>query len=496
MRKLAVVAWMLFGTTLPAYASEDAEALVRAGRVAEAYPVAREAALAAPADLAAQELWIDLGLNLGLQSMVLPHYRKRLTAPGDEADDHYLMGRVVSSASEAEAHYRKTLELDPDHARAWAGLAAVLRANGHLDVAEDAYRAALVRDRGLTEAWGGLQATLLQKGDVASARAVARDFTRAVPREPSAWMGLATLEPLTARETLAEGARQVPDSPTLQLALARAHLAAGDGGGAEAAVKSALALAPGSAEGQLLAMAARDVKAGDLDGAGWLILEDAISAFGLSRSSEQILVVRGRLLGLTSDHPGCALCWTGQARATAQLGDLPAALAEAETAARLAPREPEVQATLGLALLRNGRPDDAVTWLGRAVEARPRDASLAVAYLQALQGAGRNPQARQAADTAARRHPYDPRVVLAVAQILSAQGDKVGAYRVLRDSLARTPDPTLVVALAAAARDAGYLAEAAEIMERLARDTGSPKVREVADRLAAEALAARQSGAP
>jgi tetratricopeptide (TPR) repeat protein len=494
--RLLILGWFLAASLAVPARAADVEALLRAGRVGEAVPAARAEARQRPDDLDVQERWIDLALSVGIREQALAPVEARLQADPGDADAHYLMGRLALSADEAVTHYEAALARAPAHPRAPMGLAAIHRARGQLAEAVTAYRTALSRDPSLTEAWGGIQASLLLQGEREAALATAREAMAAVPDAPEPYLAVATLEPDRAREVLAEGVRRAPEDPRLHLTLARAHLDAGDGPAAMDSVRRALERAPHSAEGQYLAMASRDVAAGDLDAEGWGRLDAAIRESGAARTTAEHDAVWSRFVQLTTDHPQCALCWIGRARAMASMNRLDRALFDARKAAGLAPTEAEVQATLGLLLLLDGQHDASLDWLRRAEQARPQDASLAIARLKAEEGAGHADEARRLAVEALARFPYDRRIILEVAGLIGRQGDPDGAYLVLREGLERRPDPVIVVALAAAARDAGYLAEAVEILERLAAKTDLPRARELADRLRAELRATAGPAGP
>src|SRR6185436_6061230 len=97
---------------------------------------------------------------------------------------------------------------------------------------------------------------------------------------------------------------------------------------------------------------------------------------------------------------------TGVAQAERALGEHDAAIRHLLEAARVAPAEFHLAATLGVLLLEQGRRDEAEAWLAKS---RPDDADW---------GEGR----------------------LAVARDLSARGDTPGATATLREALAAHPD--------------------------------------------------------
>ena len=62
------------------------------GRVDEALPVARQEAFEDPANLDAQERYIDLLLTVGMAGMAEQTYRDRVQQAPMDADAHYLLG--------------------------------------------------------------------------------------------------------------------------------------------------------------------------------------------------------------------------------------------------------------------------------------------------------------------------------------------------------------------------------------------------------------------
>lgn len=468
-----------------ARAATPAEVRMRVGDVAGALPLARQDAQQDPSDLDAQELYIDLGLSMGLRHHVEALYRDRVANNPGSADAHYLLGRVVPSPEEAITAYERALELQPDHPRAPMGIAAVKRALGELDVAEQQYRTALARDEDLVEAWSGLQATLLLAGKVEQARAESRRFLQTVPDEPDPYIAVATLERDRARDVLAVGVERVPDDPRLRSLYVRALLDKGDAGMARRQADLVLQQAPGYAEVQFLRMVAVSMDSGRLDAAGWSALQQA-------QRAEDPAQARAAWKRLTERYPRSALTWLGYGKVLGATGDVDGARAALTKALSIRPDAVETRATLGLLHLQQGQAKAAVPLLADASRARPRDASLAVAHLRAVEALGDADATRALAVATYQAHPHDLNAALVTARILSEQGDRKGAYVSLRDALPRIPDPRLVVALAAAARDAGYYAEAADILQRLGRTLDNDTARKLADQLLAEAKAQGQ----
>ena len=474
--------WLLWVSLLVApsvaAAGNDAESLMRAGRLAEAYPVARDEAAREPGDIDAQELLIDLSVTLGLHNSITPVYQVRVRKAPSEADGHYLLGRLALTASEAEGHYRDALKIDADHARSMMGLGAIHRSAGRHQQAVAAYRDALARDPSLSEAWAGLQAALLQLGDLEGATAEAVRAMAAVPDEPDPYVSVATLDRPRAVEVLRLGVRNVPDDPRLHAMLARALLDTGDGAGAEKSASIAEKLAPTYAEASYLRLVGQSMASGALDVDGW-------KALGAAQEQRDAKAARAAFDGRVAKYPEASLVWLGRGKVRAARGDLQGGIDDMRQAVRLAPGEVEAQATLGVHLLRAERAVEARPILEAASRARPTDIALRVARAEAAHQMGDGMAAREVLVETVKAYPYDVRPVLAGARILSEQGDSRGAYILLRDAAPRISDPRLVVMLAAAARDVGNLDEALQILDGLAA-SGSDRARELAAQLRRE----------
>ncbi|MFK7930982.1 MAG: tetratricopeptide repeat protein [Myxococcota bacterium] len=485
--------WGVIGLALAlntaAMAGSAAEARLRAGDMAGAIPLAQAEAARAPNDLDAQELYIDVATHLGVQDAVEADYRKRLEKEPANPNIYYLLGRLSKDASEATAHYERALSLQASHPRAPMGLAAVYRGTGKLASAEAAYRKALERDPSLSEAWAGLQATLLQLDRLPDAAAEARKALLAVPDEPDAYVAVATLQPESALDVLKLGVQRIPDDPRLRNVYARYLLRAGNGPAAMVQTQAALRLAPGYPEADFLRMVARSMSDGSLDKAGW----EQIRA---TQAERDVSKVEPQWSSLVLAYPNSVVSWLGRGKVRGARGNLTGARQDLSRALSLGSDEVEVQASYGLLLLQQNLPDKALPWLQKASSARPQDGSLAAAYIRAAAVAAPPEDARKVAVQAYKAHPWSRSVVLATAAVLSSQGDPNAAYLALRDAIPKVPDPVVMVALAAAARDAGHLEEAATLLAELARTTKSDKIKAVAERVKAEAIAAKNNPEP
>lgn len=128
----------------------------------------------------------------------------------DEARKHFEIGRGAyeahddsgESAAQAEAEFRRALELDPKFAPALAYLGFLAADNQKLQEAEDAYRRALVIDTHCAEAQLGMARLDLQAGRRAEALRKLRQAVSENPEHPLALRELAyTLSAETSHPT-------------------------------------------------------------------------------------------------------------------------------------------------------------------------------------------------------------------------------------------------------------------------------------------------------
>jgi tetratricopeptide (TPR) repeat protein len=89
--------------------------------------------------------------------------------------------------TEAEAAWRKAVEVDPKRADAWHNLGALLLQANRLDEAEEAWRRAVDEDPKLAVAWFNMGVRLHETGRVEEAEAAWRKAVEANPKLASAW---------------------------------------------------------------------------------------------------------------------------------------------------------------------------------------------------------------------------------------------------------------------------------------------------------------------
>lgn len=467
--------------------ADEAVHLLRLERVSEAMAEAQRAVRADPGDVASHELIIDILYNFGLAGEAQAMYRAHLQGRERDPAAWALLGRASMSPEDSERAYDQALQLDGRYARAWMGLGAVARGQGQLAEAEKHYRMALSLDPTLSEAWSGLFATVYAESGPGPAWIVCEQAMKAVPEDPEAWLAAAAMRPEKAIEYLTEGARRVPDEPRLHAALGGALLAAGQVAEARASYERVLTLTPGAPQAQLDLELVRQLERGTIDLRGQAELA---RARGLAE--EAPLAARDALDQLVAQYPSCYLVFLARGHLLTQQKQLGPAESDLRRALLLAPDSPDAQAALGLLLLSRNQPKEARVLLESAWARRPWDASLGIAVGMARLGTEGPALALRTLADVADRFPMDPRPVMAMVSVYTQIGDTAGAYAVLQEACSRRPDPGLLLALAAAAKDLGRTEEAAQALLQVERVTGDPRY----GRLAAEARAAAPAGGP
>jgi Flp pilus assembly protein TadD len=112
-----------------------------------------------------------------------------------------------------------------------------------------------------------------------------------------------------------------------------------------------------------------------------------------------------------------------------------------------APDSAELELALGLSLVRQGRSDEALDAIGRAYRAAPGAARIAYTWALALQSAGRVDESIAVLEQAARDHPRDRDVLLALVTIERDRGHTAAAARWADALLALEPDDPRIRAL-------------------------------------------------
>jgi tetratricopeptide (TPR) repeat protein len=145
-----------------------------------------------------------------LEARVAPFVRKfAADARSDDAaltaDEWYELGWDVEigAPEEAEAAYRKAIELDPDHSDAMVNLGRLLQERGALEEAANFYRDAIVVEPDYATAFFNLGVVMEEMGDTDAAIAAYEDSIRVDPTSADSHYNLAGLHESLGRKTLA-----------------------------------------------------------------------------------------------------------------------------------------------------------------------------------------------------------------------------------------------------------------------------------------------------
>ncbi len=459
----------------------EVERLLDHGDVLGALDEARATVEVEPHNVDAHELLIDILMNLGLGLTAQEAYIQLATDWTGDPDALYLLGRAALSADDARTAYDAALDLDVDHARSWMGLGAVHRAEGELVEATVAYGRALELDITLAEAWSGLGASHIALGQLDQAVSVARRAVVAVPEDPEAYLALAAFQPDSAEDYLRKGCAAVPDEARLHGALGSTLLAKGDLAGARDSFAAALAIYPANAQLRLEMQMVDERERGVIDAQGQAALSTARQA--ASRGAAAVTV--DDLEALEARYPRSLMVLLALGHAQAETGALVDAQATLERAQVLAPDHSDVQATLGLLKLSSGDAEGAVPLLESARNQRHTDVSLWLAHAMAIGSSKGRSAGIDALYEVAERFPLDGRPTMSLAAQLDEADRTEEAYQLLKAAVDRYPEPSLVVALAAAARDTGRQEEAARLLKQVSAITGYEGLSTAADRLGA-----------
>lgn len=473
-----VLTWWALGSQ--AFAVSAAESLLASGRLAESATAAQAAARAAPDDIEVQVEWIDSMHFTGRTQEAVSVFAKRAELNPTDANGWALLGRASQGAAASRTAYERALRIDPEHALAHLGMAAVHLVAGHITEARDAYAVATTYDVGLGEAWSGLVRTSLTLGDRPGALAAARKGMAAVPEDPTLVLWVAELDPDSADKILREGVARIPWAPRLSARLSEERLSLGDAAGARTFAASALALDPTLTAAIAVLSPADEIVTGRLDFAAWERLATA-----RERLKDDPKGARAEFDAVVVAWPRSVLALLGRSVCGTTLGDSVSAEADLRSAASLAPADGEVSGALGLLLLNLGRTAEAIRPLDVARSARPWDAGLWYASGMARARAGDVAGGLSILAQAENDFPRDARLWTAHVDLLLTAGRTEEATAVARAGLMHVSDPKLAAMYVAAAARSGRTADAAALLEQLASQSGSKVLADLAAKLRA-----------
>jgi Tfp pilus assembly protein PilF len=312
--------------------------------------------------------------------------------------------------------------------------------------------------------------------DHRSAALTAERASESIPDAAEPWLTLALLRPDQARQYLANGLQHNPGDYRLTVDYARQLFREQDLRGAQQAYASALPIATEDPTVRTESAMLVEIAASQLSWDGAQLLMDVRSQ---TNSPETLR----RVDGVVGQHPRSCLARVIRGNIHQIQGS--AALAEADFQAALAisASSPEANSALGLLLLSQRRPDEAIAPLQIARQHRPNDVATALALSVALIE-GQDPgTGGMVLLELVEQFPVHPGPPLALAQLLMKLGEPERAYQILLEASQRMPEPQVVLALAATAQAAGRGAEAAAAMRALGARTGDPRFEQAARQL-------------
>ncbi len=242
-----------------AMALDQAGALVRAGRVAEAEALLRRVAKGAGHPgiaLAALAQLASLLHDRGRFDEAVSTYRLAIRQQPNDASLHYNLGIVLRDCGRLDAAvdaYRKAIALAPGLAQAHNNLGTALKGIGRLDESEQSLHQAIQLKPDYVQAYNNLGNTLSAQGRFVDAEGAIKTALRLRPDYADGWNNLGQVY----RDSGAGSAAQACFRRVLELApqhadgwrnLAATQRSAGDPGGAQHSLRQALALNPKDAQ--------------------------------------------------------------------------------------------------------------------------------------------------------------------------------------------------------------------------------------------------------
>ncbi len=361
-----------------------------------------EAVIAAdPTATSAAFLLAQVQIRAGDYTAALATARNLVVRDGASPLAHNLVGSAqlgLNNLADARAGFEAAVAADPDYLLARYNLARLDLKTGRKDAAVARYRAILDQHPREVDALSELALAMASVGDTEEAenllkKATAIDADNLRPRLLLLDQYLRTKRLGDARASATELVQQFPDSAAVQLAMAQVQLAGGETGKARVSLVRAADRA-GDAVPELMQVARLQLAARDIDGAR-TTLRRAMAA--PSRSPVADVPPRAALAELEI-----------------VAGNTDTAMAIAEALRRDHPALAVGDIAAGDALLRAGRPHDAVAAY-RAGETKQALPGLALRLSRALVAAGDAASGLAVLEKAVKTHPGAPAVRRALA---------------------------------------------------------------------------------
>ncbi|MBI4623154.1 MAG: tetratricopeptide repeat protein [Verrucomicrobia bacterium] len=377
----AAMAWLNLGDTL-----------AKQGRHQEAIDCFTRATQIKPAD---PDGWNDMGCEMilaGSPAAAIPKLERALALKPGFAAAHNNLGnalRAVGRSAEAIAHYRRAIALKFDYGEAHNNLGAELAETGRPAEAVPHFEAALRINPRHAEAHDNLGNALRQLSRLPEAIARHDEALRLRPDLPSALsnLGLALAASGRFAEAIARYERALQLTPAnvpVRANLAKALVASGRAPEGFRQLEEALRLAPASAEAH--------------NNLGAALAEMGRVPEAMARFEEAVRL-----------DPGLASAHLNLGVACGTAGRWVEAARHFERAAALQPESPAVLGQLAVALVNANRLEDAVPVFERALRLNPDSAELHGNFGQLMRAFGRNREASEHLEEAARLQRAAPR---------------------------------------------------------------------------------------
>lgn len=386
---------------------------------------------------------------------------------------------------EAEASFRRALQVDEVYALAWNNLGVVCARQNRWDEAAQAFAAALARSPRLGPARLNAALAAARRGDVAAAVAAYQDVLAAEPDSAAAWngLGLVLMDGGRLGEARSAFARAVDAEP----ALASAHYNLGFVLSRLGEHDAALAATRQAMEREPYYVAQHFVLAIDVQfehptiRIPALLGGDVPAAYlpGLQFDASTLDAAFAELAPPPPEPEGEPV---EQLLATARLHRDAGRLDQAtETARRVrspAPAVAEAQIVLGDLFARRGLHGEALERYRAALATLPASREAMLGVLRAQLAQGRGAGAAADAHEAVRRHAGDGVMLATAAFVFLATRDGAAALGRARAACVLAPDTALAHEAHAEALDArGERLAAAEALSRaIEREPGSPRL--------------------
>jgi len=330
------------------------------------------------------------------------------------------LGLLLSGKyAEAEANYRRLLELEPGNAKAYKEIADAVAAQKRYEEAEELYREALKLDPVDELTRRSLAKVLVARGDLPGAEKECRAAVGLNPADhvPHVQLGNVLLRRGRYEEAYEEyqaAAALAPDEPEIPIQWALGYQWAGRMPEAEAKLRQALDIDPEYS-------------------ATRLFLARLFAVTGRPAEAQQ------QLLAVVEAEPGNVAALEALASSCAKAGELARAQEYYQRAADADPQSAQSHLNRGLGLAVSGKLDEAAEQYRKAIELESDSLRAHIKLAGVLDRAGRTDEAVQACEGALEAMPQQPAAYPFVADFLDRHGKAARAIDVLRNGHSLLP---------------------------------------------------------